>query len=83
MQSGALSQLIEEYGLKESVQSPESLAVLITSVSRILVMESQLGIVGGHSQVLEFVERWLTRLEGPRGRPQRMSRPRTESDAHP
>ena len=83
MQAGALSQLLEDYGLRGSLESPESLAVLITSVSRILVMESELGISGGHSQVLEFVERWLTRLEGPRGRPQRMLRLRTESDAHP
>jgi AcrR family transcriptional regulator len=72
MQSGALSQLLEDYGLKETLESPETLAVLITSVSRILVMESGLGIVGGHSQVRELMERWLTRLEGPRGRPSRI-----------
>ena len=66
MQSGALAQLLEDYGLKESVESPETLAVLIASVSRVLIMESGLGIVGGHSQVREWVERWLTRLEGPR-----------------
>jgi TetR/AcrR family transcriptional regulator len=73
MQSGALAQLLEDYGLKESVESPETLAVLIASVSRVLIMESGLGIVGGHSQVREWVERWLTRLEGPREQARRIA----------
>jgi TetR/AcrR family transcriptional regulator len=73
MQSGALSQLLEDYGLKDTLESPETLALLITSVSRILVMESGLGIAGGHAQVRELVERWLTRLEGPRGRASRIT----------
>lgn len=81
MQSGALSQLLEDYGLKETLESPQTLAVLITSVSRILVMESGLGIVGGHSQVRELVERWLTRLEGPRGRAPRISVKSAQADS--
>ena len=73
MQSGALSQLLEDYGLKDTLESPETLAVLITSVSRILVMESGLGIVGGHSQVFELVERWLTRLRDCAGETSRIT----------
>jgi len=39
-------------------------AVFATSLSRVLVMESALGMSSGHSETLEFVEAWLWQLEG-------------------
>jgi len=46
---------------------PEVLLVLMTSVSRVLVMEDGLGMSVGHAQTRAMIERWLTRLEGPPG----------------
>jgi AcrR family transcriptional regulator len=40
-------------------------SVLITSVSRVLVMEQELGMSAGHKETVELVERHLGRLEGP------------------
>ena len=39
-------------------------AVFATSLSRVLVMETALGMSAGHSETLEFVETWLRQLEG-------------------
>ena len=39
-------------------------SVLITSVSRVLVMEQELGMSAGHKETVELVERYLRRLEG-------------------
>jgi ketopantoate hydroxymethyltransferase len=36
----------------------------MTSVSQILVMEQALGMSAGHAETVEFVERYLRRLEG-------------------
>jgi len=69
MQLRALAQIVEDYGLESTVESPDALTMLITSVPRILVMEAQLGISGGHELTMRLAERWLARLEGPRGRP--------------
>ena len=42
----------------------------MTSVSRVLVMEQALGMSAGHAETVEFVERYLHRLEGdPEGLP--------------
>jgi hypothetical protein len=39
-------------------------AVFATSLSRVLVMETALGMSSGHSETLQFVEAWLRQLEG-------------------
>ena len=39
-------------------------SVLMTSVSRVLVIEQALGMSAGHGETVEFVERYLHRLEG-------------------
>jgi hypothetical protein len=39
-------------------------SVLMTSVSRVLVIEQALGMSAGHAETVEFVERYLHRLEG-------------------
>ena len=38
--------------------------VLMTSLSRFLVLEQAIGMSGGHAETLELVESYLRRLEG-------------------
>jgi AcrR family transcriptional regulator len=57
-----LSEEFSKYGLKHGEWSPAVLAILITSVSRMLVMESEVGLSYGHGEIFRFVERWLDRL---------------------
>jgi AcrR family transcriptional regulator len=44
--------------------SPAVVSVLMTSLSRVLVMEEALGMSGGHAETAAFVEDWLRQLEG-------------------
>ncbi len=44
---------------------PEAVAVLMTSVSRILVLEEALGMTTGHAEMRALVEQYLERSEGP------------------
>jgi AcrR family transcriptional regulator len=63
-QRKALSTALERYGV-DAVQVPPLVwSVLMTSVSQILVMEQALGMSAGHAETVEFVERYLRRLEG-------------------
>ncbi|MEV5647423.1 TetR/AcrR family transcriptional regulator [Nocardia sp. NPDC052254] len=43
---------------------PGALAVLMTSVSRVVILEQALGVSGGHAEALELVRRELERVEG-------------------
>jgi AcrR family transcriptional regulator len=59
-----LSKNFRKYRLKRGGQwSPAVLAILITSVSRMLVMESAVGLSHGHDEIFRFVENWLDRLD--------------------
>lgn len=63
-QRKALSTLLERYGIDAAEVPPLVWSVLMTSVSRVLVMEEALGMSAGHAETVEFVERYLHRLEG-------------------
>ena len=56
--------LTERYGIDPDVCPPAALTVLMTSISRVIVMEQALGMSSGHAETLEFVEQQLRRLEG-------------------
>jgi AcrR family transcriptional regulator len=77
IQVEALSRIFDDYGLKDTVGSPEILSVLVASVSRVLVMEADLGISAGHASTIRFVERWLKGLEGSRPRRKAALKPQT------
>jgi AcrR family transcriptional regulator len=66
-QQKALSTVLQRYG-KDAGDPAEVPAlvwsVLMTSVSRVLVIEQALGMSAGHAETVEFVERYLHRLEG-------------------
>ena len=63
-QRKAVSTVLERYGMDPAEVPPLVWSVLITSVSRVLVMEQALGMSAGHAETVTFVERYLHRLEG-------------------
>jgi AcrR family transcriptional regulator len=63
-QQKALSAVLQRYGVDPAQVAPLVWSVLMTSVSRVLVMEQALGMSAGHAETVEFVERYLHRLEG-------------------
>ena len=63
----AMSRLAERYHLPTEHLPPAVLAVMMSSLSRVVVIERGLGMQGGHRETLEFVERQLQALEGTEG----------------
>jgi AcrR family transcriptional regulator len=63
-QRKALSMVLDRYGIDPVEVAPLVWSVLMTSVSRVLVIEQALGMSAGHAETIEFVERYLHRLEG-------------------
>jgi len=59
-----LKAALGRYGISESVVTPEAVAVLVSSISRVISMERELGLLTGHGELLELVERRLRRFEG-------------------
>lgn len=64
LQRDALAQVLENAGVDPDVMPPEAAMVLMTSVSRVLVMEEALGMTTGHAEMRALVERYLTGVEG-------------------
>ena len=65
-QRKAVSTALKRYGMDPDEVPPLMWSVLITSVSRVLVMEQALGMSAGHAETVAFVERYLRQLEGER-----------------
>ena len=63
-QQKSLSTVLQRYGTDPAEVPPLVWSVLMTSVSRVLVIEQALGMSAGHAETVEFVERYLHRLEG-------------------
>jgi len=63
-QLGFLSDLLERHGIHPDVCTPGALAVILSSLSRILVIEQALGMSLGHAETSALVEQLLHRLEG-------------------
>jgi AcrR family transcriptional regulator len=63
-QRKALSMVLERHGVDPLEVPPLVWSVLMTSVSRVLVIEQALGMSAGHGETVEFVERYLRQLEG-------------------
>ena len=63
----ALTTVLGGDGVDLGSLPPVVLSVLLTSLSRVLVMERVLGMSVGHADTVELVERWLRRLDD--GRP--------------
>ncbi len=63
-QRKALSTVLDRYGIDAGEVPPLVWSVLMTSVSRVLVIEQALGMSAGHAETVAFVERYLRQLEG-------------------
>jgi AcrR family transcriptional regulator len=63
-QRKALSTVLDRYGIDQAEVPPLVWSVLMTSVSRVLVIEQALGMSAGHGETVVFVERYLRQLEG-------------------
>jgi AcrR family transcriptional regulator len=70
----AISAALARYGVAESEVPAIVWTVFSTSVSRMLVMEQALGITDGHSETVEFCERFIRRLEGDPLPPEELAR---------
>jgi AcrR family transcriptional regulator len=67
LQEDALSHVLDDYGIDPDVFPPEAVLVVITAISRIMVLEQSLGVTTGHAETRALVEQYLARFEGPPG----------------
>ncbi|UXA06041.1 TetR/AcrR family transcriptional regulator [Mycobacterium sp. SMC-2] len=63
-QRQAVSAALQRYGAENEDVPPVVWTVLMTSLSRFLVLEQAIGMSGGHAETVELVEKYLRRLEG-------------------
>jgi TetR/AcrR family transcriptional regulator len=63
LQTEGLARALRRHDLGADNVPPIVLAVLLTSVSVVLVLEQQLGMSAGHAETIALVERYLDRLE--------------------
>lgn len=59
-----VSAVLERYQVPRDVCTPSALVVLMTAVARIMSVEENLGFSLGHKDAVDFVERYIERLEG-------------------
>ena len=63
-QRQAVTAALQRYGEDTTDMPPVVWTVLMTSLSRMLVLEQAIGMSGGHAETMELVESHLRRLEG-------------------
>ncbi|MEU9269081.1 helix-turn-helix domain-containing protein [Streptomyces sp. NPDC048251] len=67
-----LTRNLTEAGLQLPLgMTPAVLLVLSTALTRVLVLEDDMGVSAGHAETLAFVEQLLQRYEGPARAPER------------
>jgi AcrR family transcriptional regulator len=66
LQLGAISGVLERYGVDTDAFPPVALLVLMASIPRVIVIEEALGLRMGHAETVALVERYLEKLEGTR-----------------
>ncbi len=67
-QTEAFAAILARYGVSHDELSPEALAVVITGLSQILVLEEAMGISAGHRELQTAVAAWIARYEPVSGR---------------
>jgi AcrR family transcriptional regulator len=63
-QRQAVTAALQRYGVDSEDAPPVVWTVLMTSLSRFLVLEQAIGMSGGHAETVALVESYLRRLEG-------------------
>jgi AcrR family transcriptional regulator len=86
LQLEVVSRVLQDRGVDVGTYAPIAVIMLMSSISRFLVMEEAFGISAGHAETIALVERYLAQLDGPRpsrsqtrpklGRPASSRRPR-------
>jgi TetR/AcrR family transcriptional regulator len=59
----AMTRLVTQHNIDKDELPPAVLAVLLSSVARMIVMEQSLGMSGGHTETLAFIARHLDLLQ--------------------
>lgn len=69
LQIEAITRLYKAYDADPDDLPPVTLLMLMSSVSRFLLIEEAFGLTAGHAETRAFIEGHLRRLEGPRPPP--------------
>ena len=65
-QLAALARVLEVPRSATAFRSPEAVVLLLSAVSRFLIMENAFDLDTGHEEVVEFVDQCITEIEGER-----------------
>jgi AcrR family transcriptional regulator len=63
LQAEVLERVLARHRVDPNEWPPAAVAVMMTSLSRIIVLEEALGVSGGHAEAMALVERKLQQLE--------------------
>jgi AcrR family transcriptional regulator len=63
LQVAAVSAVFADYGIDDPDLTPEAVAVLMTGLANVLVLERTLGLRSGHKEAIALVEQLLDRFE--------------------
>jgi len=66
LQLKSLTRVLEGYGVDAGEWPPVSIIILMSGVSRFMLIEEELGVRTGHTETIALVERHIEALEGPR-----------------
>jgi len=66
LQLKALTRVLEGYGVDPLEWPPVSIIILMSGVSRFMLIEEEFGVRAGHPETVALVERHIEALEGPR-----------------
>ena len=82
LQLEVVSRVLQDHGVDPATHPPIAVIVLMSSISRFLVMEEAFGITAGHAETIALVEHYLAQLEGPLPHRSR-TRPKPDRPASP
>ena len=66
MQLEVMPKVLERYGLDLTTWPAASIMVMMTGISRFLLIEEAFDLDTGHAETVDLIERQITALEGPR-----------------
>jgi AcrR family transcriptional regulator len=81
MQLETMTRVLEHYGIDAQIWPPAFIILLMTSISRQLLIEEAFGVDIGHPQTVAFIERNIRELEGARESRRGASRRRASARA--
>ena len=66
MQLEVMPKVLDRYGLDLATWPAASIIVMMTGISRFLLIEEAFDLDTGHAETVDLIERQITALEGPR-----------------